>query len=312
MNALYRLYFNLPHDSSLGLFSKIINRIVARIIKIIFDCFVPLFFKLTESRYSHGLNQELRKKDVVVSLTSFPGRIEHLWIVIECMFRQRFLADRIILWLSKEEFEGIQLPKRLVQQQKRGLEIIFVTGNTKSHKKYLGAFKEFNDSYIVTIDDDLYYDDKLLLNLIQLKEKFPNSIPANRAHEITFNSQGFVMPYSKWNHNYKKEAVTFLLMPTGGFGTLYEASQFGDQICDVELLTRLAPTADDIWLKVNSLITNTKVSTNFKYNKDPITIKSSQHEKLVSKNVKLGGNDEQMANVLKHFKLGNLERFRNI
>ena len=44
MNVLLELYFKLPHDSSFGIISKIINRIAARIVKRILDRTVPNHF----------------------------------------------------------------------------------------------------------------------------------------------------------------------------------------------------------------------------------------------------------------------------
>ena len=70
MNVLLELYFKLPHDSSFGIFSKIINRIAARIIKRILDRTVPNHFIKTFDTYPIGLNQEKRDKEIVISLTS--------------------------------------------------------------------------------------------------------------------------------------------------------------------------------------------------------------------------------------------------
>jgi hypothetical protein len=66
-----------------------------------------------------------------------------------------------------------------------------------------------------------------------------------------------------------------------------------------------------LWIKIQSLLKNTQVVTNNRYNKDPISVKSSQLEKLVSINVLRGANDSQLRAVLDHFKMGNLENYKN-
>ena len=43
-------------------------------------------------------------KNVVISFTSYPARINMVNRVIESLFRQREQVDEIILWLSIEEF----------------------------------------------------------------------------------------------------------------------------------------------------------------------------------------------------------------
>ena len=311
MNVLLELYFKLPHDSSFGIISKIINRIAARIVKRILDRTVPSYFLKTQAQFLNGLNTEKRDKKVIVSLTSFPGRIADVWIVIECLFRQTYKADKIILWLSKSQFEGVELPSLLTDQQSRGLDIRFVEGDIKSHKKYIYALNEFKNDYVITVDDDLYYDNKLIQNLILLKEKYPYALPTNRAHLIQFDNRNKVASYSKWYHNYPIEKQSLLLVPTGGFGTLYEFDQLYQTFDNQILIKELVPHADDLWIKIQSLLKNTQVVTNNRYNKDPISVKSSQLEKLVSINVLRGANDVQLRAVLDYFKMGNLENYKN-
>jgi hypothetical protein len=309
MNTLLNIYFRLPHDKTLGIFTKVFNRLFAKILKQIFDRTVPNYFLRTQYLFPSGLNTKKRDKQIVLSLTSFPGRIQDVWIVVECLFRQTFKSDKIILWLSESQFKGIELPKLLIDQQKRGLEIRYVQSDLKSHKKYIYALNQFKNDYIITVDDDLYYDNKLIQNLIVLKEKYPNALPTNRAHLIKFESNQKVSIYSKWFHNYATEKESFLLVPTGGFGTMYEYNQMHHTFYDQSLIMELAPCADDLWLKVQTLLKNVQIITNSRYNKDPITIKSSQLEKLVSTNVLNGGNDIQFSAILGHFNLGNLEKF---
>lgn len=311
MNTILKLYFKLPHDTSFGIISKIINRIAARIVKRVLDRTVPSYFLKTQAQFLNGLNTEKRDKKVIVSFTSFPGRIQDVWIVVECLFRQTYKADKIILWLSELQFEGVELPSLLTDQQSRGLDIRFVKGDIKSHKKYIYALNEFKNDYVITVDDDLYYDNKLIQNLIQLKEKYPYALPTNRAHLIQFDNRNKVAPYSKWYHNYQIEKQSLLLVPTGGFGTLYEFDQLYQTFDNQILIKELVPHADDLWIKIQSLLKNTQVVTNNRYNKDPISVKSSQLEKLVSINVLRGANDVQLRAVLDYFKMGNLENYKN-
>ena len=67
MNVLLKLYFKLPHDRSFGIFSKIINRIAARIIKRIFDRTVPSHFLKTLDKYPIGVNQETRDNEIIIT-----------------------------------------------------------------------------------------------------------------------------------------------------------------------------------------------------------------------------------------------------
>lgn len=309
MNRILSFYFALPPDTTLGIVTKAFNRIMARICKRILDRTVPKHFIKTLHQYPQGVNTTPREQEVVVSLTSFPARIEEVWIVIECLFRQTYKADKIILWLSIKQFPKQDLPQKLKDQTKRGLDIRFVEEDLRSHKKYIYAFEAFPNAQIITVDDDLYYDHRLIENLILLKKKYPNAVVTNRAHQLNFNKKNEIQKYRNWAHNTTIEVPSYFTVQTGGFGTLYLKDDLDKTYNNMELIKNNIPDADDLWLKVQTLLKYKKVVTNARYNKDPLTVKSSQIEKLVYKNVLRGGNDEQLKAVLKHFGLEDLKQF---
>ena len=145
-NIILRIYYSLPNDRAFGFFSVVTNRLIAIIAKFVLDLTLPTYFNLTEKYYQNGLNKGARSKRLIVSLTSIPSRIDDLWLVIETLFRQSYKPDEIILWLSKDQFEFAVLPVKLLKQQRRGLQIKFVDGDLKSHKKYIYAIETFPSS----------------------------------------------------------------------------------------------------------------------------------------------------------------------
>ena len=311
MNTILKLYFKLPHDTSFGIISKIINRIAARIVKRVLDRTVPSYFLKTQAQFLNGLNTEKRDKKVIVSLTSFPGRIADVWIVVECLFRQTYKADKIILWLSELQFEGVVLPKLLIEQQKRGLEIRFVKDDLRSHKKYYYALENFDSSIIVTVDDDVFYHQDVIKTLIEAHQSHPNEVIANRAHKIKFNEEKLILPYRKWYVNYKSAYSSYLYVPTGVGGVLYPPGSLSNKLLNVDAIKELCLQADDLWLKVGSLLTSTKVHITPSYRQEFITVGKTQNNKLVTYNSLTGGNDVQLRAVLDYFKMGNLENYKN-
>lgn len=98
---------------------------------------------------------------MVVSLTTFPLRIGKVHLTIQSILRQSRPADRILLWLSKEEFpEEAQLPANLLRLKEKGLDIRFCD-NIRSFKKVFYTAQEFENDVIVTADDDALYPGKL-------------------------------------------------------------------------------------------------------------------------------------------------------
>lgn len=303
MNLLYRIYFALPRFDRLGLPGKAINRIMAFVLKRIFDAIVPTSLKRSASTAGFGLNRKYRGLRYIVSLTSFPARIHDVWITIDLILRQSFKPDAVILWLAKNQFPDEKVPDNLLSLTQRGLSIQFCDEDLRAHKKYYYAMQHYQDAIIITIDDDLYYDKGFLENLVIMHSRNPDCIVTNRAHQITFEENGTMKPYRKWQHNVTMEAPSHLLVATGGAGTLYPPGSLDNRIFDKQVFKELCFHADDIWLKVMALLNHTLIVTNRKYNKDFIAISTTQHKKLVSVNVLEGGNDKQLSSLLKHFEI---------
>jgi hypothetical protein len=304
MNLLYNIYYWLPNFAKLGYPGKVVNYILLKILKKSFDFHVPRHLKKTASKAGMGINTgEPRDRKYIVSLTSFPARIDDIWISIETILRQSFKPDMIILWLAEEQFPDKKLPLSLLDLQERGLTIRYCD-DIRSHKKYYYTIKEFPEDYVITLDDDLYYDKDVLKNVVEMHRKFPDMIATNRAHKMTFDEFGNVKPYRQWKHNDDSELKpSHRLLQTGGAGTLYFPGCLHSSAFDKELIKELCFHADDVWLKMMAYMNGHKVITNSKYNKDYVTVSSTQNEKLVTQNVFDGGNDRQLKNIINHFKI---------
>ena len=67
-----------------------------------------------------GISEE---SSIIVSLTSFPERINTVWLTIVTLLSQTLKPKKVLLWLAKSQFEGIELPDNLKRLEKYGLEI---------------------------------------------------------------------------------------------------------------------------------------------------------------------------------------------
>jgi hypothetical protein len=99
---------------------------------------------------------------------------------------------------------------------------------------------------IVTIDDDVFYDRRLLELLIKEKRKRPNTIIGTRGREIRTKA-GELAPYSEWKKAGSHTDSRRLLL-TGVGGILYPAGVSLDpRLFEEELFTKICPLADDVW-----------------------------------------------------------------
>lgn len=235
-----------------------------------------------------------KREGIIVSLTSFPARINNIWITIKTLKRQTVLPEKIILWLSLKQFpNGVNdLPKSLRHEFCDIFEVRFVEEDLKPHKKYFYSFKEFPEKTIVTVDDDIFYNSRLIEYLLKQHDKYPNCVVCNRGYHIRKDSF-----YSSWTSVTKAESPSFGIFPTGVGGVLYPPYCYDEHIFDIETIMNTCLRADDLWLNFMCRFKGTKVvSTGLKFN--PITISASQREALCkTNNGSASGNDSQIESI---------------
>lgn len=184
--------------------------------------------------------------EVVISLTSFPARIDHAWITVETLLRQTTQPDAVVLVLAESQFPGRTIPPRLVRQQARGLHILWVAEDTRSYKKLVPVRLAYPDATIVTVDDDARYAPWMLERLLDARSVHPGSIIGYRGwHARVVN--GHLPPYIGWNRAGPETPPGESLL-TGLGGILYPPHLLPiDLLTDVECARRVCPTGDDLW-----------------------------------------------------------------
>lgn len=259
---------------------------------------IPLgcrFFK-TKSLSTHYLDAE-GSKGLVVSLTSFPQRINKVYLVIESLLRQSLLPSRIILWLSEEQFPSIErLPKSLLKLRSKGLEIRLTPGDLRSYKKYYFLLKESPSSSFIIVDDDVFYPSSIIKTLVETEEKYPNAICANRCAKIYKDK-----PYREWpNIRGKATGPEFKLLPTGCGGVLYPKNSLYSDSLNKNLFTTVCKDADDIWLSCMAFInrTPTVYTGNNQY---LLSVNSLGNVHLHTGNVLGANNDACIKRVKEHY-----------
>lgn len=251
-------------------FYGIINWLVAGMANIL----LPIYFKATQhkSQYAISQNQKKRGERVIVSLTSYPVRIPDLWKVIETILHQTVKPDKIVLYLTKSQIGSIdKLPKSLLKLQSRGLEIQLLEEEIRSHTKYYGAFKQYPNDIVITIDDDLFYRTDLIENLLKWHQIYPNTIIANWVKEILPSTD----KYKEWpDCSDSKLSNRFLLL--GVSSVLYPPHCMYKDIFNVQMIKDLCLTADDVWLSCMALLQKTPIYfTGYKFGHIPVFIKNN-------------------------------------
>lgn len=230
------------------------------------NIFLPVYFRITSgnSRYSIQSKSQKEKRRVIVSLTTFPARIHTVYLTIESLLHQKTLPDKIILCLSESQFPDHIIPKNLEKLTSRGLEIHFLKGDMRSHKKYLYAMKEFPEDIIITVDDDIFYRNDLVETMIAWHKKYPNKIIANWIKKVMNDADGRSV-YKHWPETTIQGEIIPKACAIGCAGVLYPPHSLFRDFNDIKLIQRLCMTADDIWLAAQASLNHTEyVFTNYK------------------------------------------------
>ncbi|PMB36851.1 hypothetical protein CEN47_08230, partial [Fischerella thermalis CCMEE 5319] len=242
--------------------------------------------------------------EFIVSLTSFPSRIDKVWLTVESVLRQKEKPDKILLWLYSGEFNGKEsLPKNLLQLEKRGLEIRFCNENLMPHKKYFYTMQEFPNANVITIDDDMFYPPDLIQKLKIFHEKFPKAIICPITQKIQIQN-GKILPNIKWNYEKINSLPSKGYLTMGGGGTLFPKDSLPNDAFDISLIKGKALKADDLWLKIMSVKKHTKVvSIGGEYPRFFIPIIRKNDVRLTDSNIGEGQNDKIFKELLDYYKI---------
>lgn len=249
---------------------------------------------------------EQDNRRLTVSFTSYPARIRFVPAMLSTLLKQTRPANQIVLYLSEDQFPGREtdLPEELQNAQKESrLQIRWVTGDLKPHKKYIYAFRDFPEDIIVTVDDDVLYAPELLEQLWQAHLEHPEAVVAGRTHLITLDKDGHPNPYTQWIHCTQgfDDGPSMQLIAIGIAGVLYDPKLFPPELFDEESIHSLCLEADDLWLKAMELVAGVPVVR--ASNPELIrTIADSQETALYLQNLNENRNDVFLTNVIGYIK----------
>lgn len=239
-----------------------------------------------------------RCENIIVSFTSFPARIDYVYMTVESLLRQTALPGKIILWLSKEQFPTEEtIPERLKKLQNEVFQIRYVEGDIRSHKKYYYSFQEFPEKIVITVDDDIIYPPQLVEQLLAVSSSFPNCIVANVARKLTYKD-GILNNYSQWKAAAPFDKIDNVQIGVGG--VLYPPHTLFEDCLNLELSQKLAPSVDDLWLNAMARLQGTcVVKTSNKKSFLPIVIPENQT--LTSVNNGQSRNDLQLNQIRAYY-----------
>lgn len=233
------------------------------LIKTIYKRTLPFRNKIKWSLCSNkkgwiGITDKKRKVKIIVSLTSFPARIDGVDITLKSLLMQSLKPDEIILWLAKEQFPAKEngLPDKLLGLRKYGLTIYWCN-DIRSYKKLIPALRMYPEDIIVTADDDVYYEGSWLKRLYLGYLQAPDCVHCHRISKFYIDHNEYRMKKGEFE---LYPCPSYLHKLTGVGGVLYPPHILNKEVLDEEKCRKLAPTNDDIWFWLMAVLNGAKIN----------------------------------------------------
>lgn len=224
-------------------------------------------YKITISK---SCTKKTNKKTIIISLTSYPLRINYVADVLRSVLEQE--ADckfKVVLVLASVQFPNGEkdFPEDLKLVLKTGyVELIWVDKDLRSHKKLIPTLKKYPRNPILIIDDDIIRTPGWLQRFVEDHKKHPKDILAGtfmyhfsdglKFHRFegkpgaacgSFNRVGGIV-------------FDFARPANGAGGVLYPPGTFNDKRFFNELLMmELCPFSDESWQYTFNIIENRNI-----------------------------------------------------
>ena len=183
------------------------------------------------------LNTNPRTPKIILSLTTFPDRINTVSKTIKTLLNQTLKPDKVILWLAFEQFpkKEQELPGDLLELKNFGLDIKWCEDiksykklifgldikwceDIKSYKKLIPSLIEFENDIIITFDDDIYYDENIVKRLYDAHLEDREAVVVNRYSRIYFKNDKmkFLKSSKLYFSNPPKPSLLNVIIGCGG------------------------------------------------------------------------------------------------
>ena len=131
---------------------------------------------------------EMFDAQIIVNITTWKKREHCLYKMLSNLKKQTLKANKIILWLSEEEYDKTKLSLNIQKCVNDNLitDIQWVKKNTKGHKRY-ECFKYYNDCYNILLDDDILYKPTFIKELINESKKNQNCITVYSSYGVEYS-----------------------------------------------------------------------------------------------------------------------------
>ena len=191
--------------------------------------------------------------DFIVAMTTYKPRLQNGNIVNHVkslLMQDTKLKFKLVITLYKDDVQYVPPELMFMLRSYKNMELIVANENLRPHLKYFYTMLKYRNLPIITVDDDVHYENNLFQKLYDNYLKYPNCVSARRVHKIRYNYSGAAINYNAWIYEYKRNIGPSVdLFATGVGGVLYPPDILKIEEKEISDIKNKALTADDVYLK---------------------------------------------------------------
>ena len=236
---------------------------------------------------ARGITEQPRSPKIIISMTSYPLRINSAILSLKTLLNQTVKPDVIMLWLAESQFPNKAIPGELVDLEKYGVTIGWCD-DFRSYKKLIPSLKRFPDDIIITVDDDICYASDTVAVLYNSYLKHPQNVHANRCGRVKIYNGCLKNVPTCYLYDKELSDASFFNRLTGHAGVLYPPHVFSDTVFDDFM--NILPTHDDVWFWGMLVLNGVKTQIVKGFKESVYPIENTQHTGLCKANHKDSSN----------------------
>ncbi|MBC7753375.1 MAG: hypothetical protein H7Z71_03995 [Moraxellaceae bacterium] len=182
----------------------------------------------------------------IVSLTTVPKRIQYLKPTLVSLLKQSIPPKEIQINLGEDFFTGTEIPEFL--KNLKMVKIQWIEKDLGPATKYIPTLERYKNTnqLVVIVDDDMYYSDRLIKDLITAEKKSDGKkVFCVNGFKVPSDFQSASRPSDKAIKSGQQKVA--VVEGCGGY-TLRPGLVPVDQLIDLSQAPRRSHYDDDIWL----------------------------------------------------------------
>lgn len=262
---------------------------------------IKWYFQVGQTIKGSAITAIQRDVPVIISLTSYPARMNSIMYTLRSLMTQTVKPDKIILWLTEGQYprREADVPLEILNLRKYGLTIGWYERPIRSYTKLIPALQQYPDAIIVTADDDIQYRKDWLEGLYKAYLNEPQMVHCYFSHKISMTDDGCT-PYNEWL-DVKTESTSYDNLLLGVGGVLYPPHICYTDVCHEDLFMECAPSEDDLWFWAMVVMNNSKIHVIHNENSATIPVPNVNNEFALYNENSLGRSDISLQKIINRY-----------